>query len=75
MNICLIPLIIIVLLLSFSGLAGAQFPFWFGPPNPFFFSMSSGRQFTMFPPLLPLGSFSPTGFAPRTTFPLTAHLG
>ena len=66
---CLIPLTITVLLLSFCGLAGAQFPFWIGPPNPFFFSRPYGGQFTMFPPLLPLGPFYPPGFALSTTFP------
>lgn len=69
---------IIILLVGLSKIALAQFPFWFGPPNPFFSSWSPlglfAPSFSIFPPLLPMGPFPSAISPPRTSLSLLSPI-
>ena len=66
----LVPLIIVTLLLCLTGLAGAEFPFLFGPPiNPYFLPLSNLGPLPMLPPVLPFGPFLSAGLNPLMSFP------
>lgn len=53
----LVFFMITFLVIFYVGSAGAQFPFWFGPFNPYTFSLSYPMHITMFNPIQPSAPF------------------
>jgi len=66
---CFVALMLLILFICVSTVAGAEFPFWLGLPYPFLYQMPF---WGVFPPLLPVGPFFSFRTAPRNLFPVLA---
>jgi hypothetical protein len=62
-------MLIIALLICFSEAAFAQFPFWLGPPSPFYYPLSLSLINPLVPYLSPFSAPFPVGPFPSSVLP------